>query len=135
MTNIITALENAEGGSRELDAEIRKHLGWTTIGSGFSETHVDQNGKHHDWSKLPAFTTSVDAAFALVPEGWHLSSHTGKTSNHHCVILQSFIAEGDDFGVTIGDEPDVTGAMNKPLPLAICLAALKAREASGGERL
>ena len=53
--DLIAALEKAEGPSRELDAEIRKHV---------------------PGDYLPAFTASLDAALTLVPDrrAWEIKS-------------------------------------------------------------
>lgn len=101
MESLIKKLEAATEGSRELDGDIHYHDrkpypkgGWNTDG-------------------LPHYTTSIDAALRLVPEGfiWDVAS-TG----------QAWVMGGLD-----NEQHLVTSA---PTPaLALCIAALKAREA------
>jgi hypothetical protein len=69
--------------SRELDAEIAKALGWERMNSsdlwwpGWLLAEARRR-KRSIWSigkqpvALPAYTTSLDAAASLMPEGWAL---------------------------------------------------------------
>jgi hypothetical protein len=115
-------IERAEGPSRELDAEILASLG----------THVlekRERDKKKWWYKvggrqyerirpgIPRYTSSIDAALTLVPEGWHWMAAT---------------AEGDFIRGTasVRDRdggPSFTSAAATPA-LAICAAALRAKE-------
>lgn len=117
-------LQPAVLGSRELDGRIatitdfhaeddqlswRDHLkvcGWETA-------LVDLNRHTSIWSSVvPRWTTSVDAAMTLIPDGWTVSS-IRQDSIHWYVIL-------------MGDE--CTEGSSRTLPLAICIAALKAMD-------
>lgn len=65
---LIARLEAAAEGSRELDAEIAIFLNpklaeWERFGG---ELHGPSDSIFH----APHYTTSIDAALALVPEGW-----------------------------------------------------------------
>lgn len=104
---LIERLEKATGPDREFDEAIARLAGWYIDGGGYTSA--------------PRFTASIDAALTLVPKGfnWSLGSMGGKgfkADLHH-------IERG--FGpVCIG----VTA------PIAICIAAIKARAALFGSK-
>jgi hypothetical protein len=99
MSDIIARLETATEGSRELDAEI---------GRMFGAPRYTRNAPNIPNQPVwPNYTTSIDAALALVPEGVKWWS-----------ILYEAAQAGDDLG---------------NLPLAICIAALRARLLAKGE--
>jgi hypothetical protein len=62
MTDLLTALQSAERGSRELDALVEKTLGLaiTTDRTGLA---MAGDGTRY---RVPHYTTSIDAALALV---------------------------------------------------------------------
>lgn len=98
MTDISTKLEQATAGSREADAEIAVAVGWrlekfncqningaTEIGELWFSPHdcdeaINESKQEYrdlvrvnHWpteNGLPDFSTSLDAAMTLVPEGW-----------------------------------------------------------------
>ena len=74
MTDLATRIEQAEGPSRELDAEIATIFGWTPA---------------HDLV-CPAYTASLDAAMTLVPDG----------TNVHAVILDKGLTRIELNGTT-----------------------------------
>ena len=97
--DLIAALEKAEGPSRELDAEIRKHV---------------------PGDYLPAFTASLDAALTLVPEGlaWRVEPATPGYTD-----WGKYRA-----GVTTWEKPYDLPSYGATPAIALCIAALKARE-------
>lgn len=105
MKDLIAKLEAATEGSRKLDAAIQYAL--------TEEIAID----------LPRYTTSIDAALSLVPDGVYLDllSRSGKNGNFEwdCTLKESALPyrtfRTDE---RVGKE---TG------PLALCIAALKAR--------
>lgn len=126
---LIERLEKATEGSHQLDAEVAKAIGW-------EKRYISQEDAIGDWhapggaiKPLPRFTTSLDAALTLVPEGWSPSmfswAHPALSPLNELVRV-SLVVEG-------------TGAGSDPLirsyrvgeastaPLALCIAALKAR--------
>lgn len=119
---LIDRLEAAEAGSRELDWLIAQHVGWTTFWSGYK--FYLPPGEVEDSEKqtvnLPQFSQSVDAALTLIPEGWLLTLvgdlHTGFSATGSRCHLISWEHESDAEGST--------------RPLAICIAALRARSES-----
>lgn len=98
MKDLIAKLESATEGSRELDRAIHSHI------RGVEEFLL---------STWPAYTTSLDAALTLVPEGWHWNV-------------------GDVGLAWVGTHESATkivrhdGDAHTPA-LALCIAALKAR--------
>lgn len=82
MTNLLelaAKVEAAEGPDRELDAEIwlactpgATRDQWSYIHNATGrECHVDETrDASHRLVIIPAYTSSVDAAMMLVPEGW-----------------------------------------------------------------
>lgn len=128
MTDIIKRLEAATEGSRELDARIGavvsdyERTRQPTSSESVEPGHFWEGKAPESLQHAPHYTTSIDAALTLVPEGyrWRLwYHHTG-----YC---------GADIF------PDKGGILSKvhdapTAALALCIAALKAREAaSNGE--
>ena len=70
--SLLNRLEAADAGSRELDAEIAKALGWTDyrefvpMGHGWKNWWKDATGKTRP--EMPEWTASIDAALDLVRE-------------------------------------------------------------------
>lgn len=143
MTDLIERLEKAPEGSRELDAEIaiasrspfaanyRKLPEWAlkNFPTWCKTGRVGQVACEHDngepglnWGALP-FSTSLDAALTLVPEGW--GSKVMVSNNRSCghaVVSDSWGCEHRTFYANQAATP----------ALALCIAALKAREFSHG---
>ena len=111
MEDLIKKLEAATEGSRELDGDIVRAI----LPKGKPFPLID-----------PPYTTSIDAALTLVPEGWHVK----RLEN----IL--FVREGrwlkfspDKWGITLAFSdlgvPYIISVSSTP-DLAIVIAALKA---------
>jgi len=104
MDELTKKLEAATEGSRELDADI------------YMATHGVSEGSTKP-ATPPHFTTSIDAALTLVPEGWivHMELHP---------------SPADEANISLHDGGDKTtlGQADFDQPaLALCIAALKAR--------
>jgi len=101
MKKLIERLEDAEHGSRELDAE----LGVAIVGY-----------KLFDVDSLLHYTASIDDALTLVPQGWVWSLEVNEDGNAEGCIAESL----DSFTQhsTCASTPALT----------ICIAALKAKE-------
>ena len=133
ITDLITRLEAATKGSVKLDCEIALAVGWTIF------RHTVQNNYDSVWDEwlppgklpgagipgqMPFYTTSLDAALTLVPDGWtvarisqtdrkgwNVELREGYLSSYNRVVIAPY-------------------KYNAPTPaLAMCAAALKAREA------
>ena len=116
MKTLIARLEAATGPDRGLDAEIG-----ALIGDHDSRVYLARSGMpDQHFVSPPLYTESIDAAMTLVPKvfddglmGWGDSSQC-TLYNHNLGV--SVIVDGD------GATPS----------LALCIAALKAREANYG---
>lgn len=86
MEDLIERLEKAEAGSRELSDEVLKLLGYKCVSEEnppwYTSVLMEPNGDFPcHWQDRPCPTTSLDAALALVPEGWAaLASTEGNAS-------------------------------------------------------
>lgn len=102
-TELIAALENAEGPSRKIDTEI----------ADISGIRLGQLGH-----ALP-YTSSIDAALTLVPEGWGVSLKVAPikdgVKNQHCWVTDW------------GESDEEMDAINCATPaIALCIASLRA---------
>lgn len=120
MTDLIARIESADGPSRELDAEIARSIGWGCVvrDPEAQNKYVCWRKKYRsgEWIMLPRYTSSIDAALTLVPEGWHMSVNATVGA-----LLQGSAAVRDRDG-----GPSFTSAAATPA-LALAAAALKAR--------
>lgn len=153
MDDLIKRLEEATGPSRELDAEI-----WLAVEPGatrdqWSYTH-EATGRvcHVDETRdaarrlvlVPSYTSSLDAALTLVPEGfgWNCGmplpkymarfwasvfrEKTAEERQSGNIHAGSFYQHGPDRGTALkADEYSATPA------LALCIASLRARSTTG----
>jgi hypothetical protein len=127
--DLIARLEAASEGSRELDEEIA-HLAHTYQAP-------DRGDPYGSW---PHYTTSLDAARELVPEGMAADIHIGPRGFYNdATIWQPIKGEDDQGRRTTSYKPfeaksvrDGRIYQNTPA-LALCIAALKARLISDRE--
>ena len=128
---LIERLEAATEGSRELDAEI-----WETLGGKIEiryaskgpEGHVEQKrwiDKDGTWWQTSLgtqthFSTSLDAALTLAPEGW-----IWEVSNGYAAIAP--VGWADHHG-EVANDVGGSEANGNTAALALCIAALKARQ-------
>ena len=123
--SLIARLEEATEGSRDLDEQIALAIGIKhrsrRDGRGRSkgqEWFVDSHGGVETWANhAPYYTTSIDAALTLVPEGQSIELIVNARSGLSFAFVGSLDAgRGNrDVGATPA--------------LALCIAALKARDA------
>lgn len=123
MTNdeLIKRLEAATGPDRDLDAHIARHVGFvfhTNLNCwlpprGFSTSF----GLLH-------FTSSIDSALTLVPEGWTQGRLAWPGYDHG--ILKGTARAEIHHEMSSGGGPKRI-AFGASLPIALCIAALKAR--------
>jgi len=109
IATLIARLEAATAGSRELDSAISRAVGDVTA--------IELCTDHGRIVGCPAFTASIDAALALVPEGkdWTVRS---------CAVMAE---------VDIGEDEWIS--VNAATPaLALCIAALRVRIQAAQER-
>lgn len=122
--SLIQRLEQLTGPDREVDAEIyrlirgdKRPQGFWYF-SGLREKGEAPETTWIEWSKRnsPHYTSSIDAALKLVPDGWEWLRESPETM---CVYLPK---HEDDKSWAI----HITGAHKSPA-IALCIAALKAR--------
>lgn len=129
LSDLIARLEKAMGPDRELDVLIGyavdlrgddKHLSFRTSFDTCGMKMMLEMAESYQniWrTELPRFTSSIDAAMTLVPEGWN--RRASETDKHW---WWAELREGHETSynrVEIGQSPS--------LPVSICIAALKAR--------
>ena len=149
---LIARLEAAPEGSRELDAAVyaavskeptaedkiaamRKELG-REPGDIIKSIIKDSDDFAH--ARPPSFTTSLDAALTLVPEGMAADVHIGPRAIYNQATIWLPIKGKDEQGRrTTSYEPLIAGCaregtlyQNSPA-LAVCIAVLKARLVAG----
>jgi hypothetical protein len=134
VADIIKTLEEATEGSRELDAEIelsrRRFLG--LLGAGAVVCSVPGwlagPGVGEQPIKAPHYTTSLDAALTLVPEGWSGRLWFGQKPRKRQPEYESdaVVWASDDTVKASFWGPNGNAATPA---LAVCIVALKAREA------
>ena len=128
MKELIERLERATEGSRGLDARVG------IAANGKMLRHPNVRGS---WI-WPHYTTSIDAALTLVPEGWGAKITIPKGRSGAASVFDP--SNGEEWGQNgllqdrAGNRPDLiefsrTFKHAATPALALCIAALKAREA------
>lgn len=140
MMTILDQLQNASEGNRELDAQIGAKIryfsdkaedwmrGWQGPIAPYLEKpghiacwHTD--GKMSVWWSVPYYTTSLDAALTLVPEGWGWS--ISRISNPNRPIGVGYSASLHNDGI----HPPIWIKHEGSPVLALCEAIMKANAA------
>lgn len=133
---LIAALEAATECSRELDIQVALYLGGpkTWFGRHVKQYHIDERGKtnivtddnvlHINCGDVQRYTTSIDAALTLVPEGCIWKVFSDYPGDAYFADLEKWVPghEGTEHWRT-------DGACSYPA-LALCIAALRARSES-----
>ena len=128
MNELIKELEEATEGNRELDIDVAltikpdhrvhsRHPNVTLV----PKKLVDRARRGYYWS-VPHYTTSLDAALILVPEDWGLDLTLLITARKKEPSIHMF-----KYGAGLDDEKNIFVEASTPA-LALCIAALKARE-------
>jgi hypothetical protein len=123
---LIAALEKAEGPSRELDCDIFVATAHSPFVSYYPDCVLASLGgfaARVEIEEIPKYTTSIDAALTLVPEGWALYRINQYHDNKNPAwgwggTLRNYLTP--EIGVEVGES-------RASLALALCIAALKAR--------
>lgn len=123
--DLIARLEAATGPSLALDIEIcRAFLPDTMFGSKVESWFNDvtvfgcntaDGYRHLDCLRARAYTTSLDAALSLVPEGWE--GNVGVNRPIANIYPKNLVTHGH-------------GVIAHTSPLALCIAALRAKGAA-----
>jgi len=126
MTNaaLIAKLASAKEGTREFDVQVGKATGWH--GSNWAVGWLPPEVKltEAEFARhqvMPAFTTSLQAAVDLVPEGW---AGGGRLVGEPPYAMELLNTNEDESGF-------VNSSANTPA-LALCVAILRAVEAKDG---
>jgi len=117
---LIQRLQEAMEGSRELDCAIARAFDWTyNRDVEYCWRPPSESALKVSFQSIPAFSTSIDAAMTLVPEGFwlHLSSFTSDIPERGSVHLYGNRGLGDDYPADAATPA-----------LALCIAALSAKE-------
>jgi hypothetical protein len=121
MNELIAKLEAATKGSRELDLD----LWWeckANRGSSNSPMPEDYRRSNLKMNDAPRYTTSLDAAMTLVPEGWSIG--LGDLRSYNPIIWRAHLRDHNNPSASTRDWKEG----HAPTPaLALCIAALKAR--------
>ena len=128
LSALLAELEAATGPSRELDAKIALAVGWRERDGMFGREWISPA---HLMAELPFFTKSLDAAMTLVPPThFYLLIFGCKADGYTCSL------GGDELrgeGIIHYADPAVLKAHAKTEPLALCIAAVRARLAGQKE--
>ena len=123
---LIAALETANSLSRKLDAAIFRLVGLTSVQEDHCRQWCRMDGRadltrdRYIMTHAPRYTESIDSAMTLV------QASASVTMERYIKGWYVVIAQPSDAPVAYrGDR--------KPLPIAICIAALKARAALAQE--
>ena len=145
MNDLIERLEAAEGGSRALDAEIALAIGapqeyfrrfdkdalgqpwagWDDVEGPECYDDAIWGGGGHGWT-APHYSSSIDDARALIPEGWWIES----LSEDVAVSRESLTRLGAS--VKLEQYEHSAQGQAATIPLAIVIAAVKAQEVEDG---
>jgi len=119
--DLIARLEAATELDRELDAEIGRFAVARFLG------YVPDRPQHG----CALYTASIDAALTLVPEGWRLAALCERDPWFCRLETHDFESvtwgKGSDWITEVTSGSEATAKASTPA-LAICIAALRARE-------
>jgi len=114
LTHLIALLKRADGPSRDLDYRLAHAVGHPSRVPLELLPHLMEGSKAA--KAVPLFTASLDAAVTLVPEGWEWSVRLSPHGH-----FEAYHARKWESGSDRSEAPTAA--------LALCLAALRAREA------
>lgn len=122
MTSTIKRLENLKDPDREVDAEIAKAIGWRDFISDKVPAYYWIDEENRPRLEVPYFTGSIDAALTLMPKinrpnfPW-LAIKSNNPNNPIGCRCELWLDNVKNYN-----------GRGKTLAIAICIAALKARE-------
>ncbi|MDE2096526.1 MAG: hypothetical protein KGL39_04710 [Patescibacteria group bacterium] len=126
-------LEEATGPDRELDCVMFLHFN-PLAKSPITETFAVGSDGPDNYILAPEYTRYIDDALALLPEGWEWFLGSGDpTCSAQCLTRPNIRLQPhmkNDVAWRVFGKSSVNGLTYAPtLPLAICLAAIRARSA------
>ncbi len=117
MKDLIAELEAAPEGSRELSDKVLLAIGWIGQSAASQQAGIliphwkSPDGRDVPSGLRPSPTESLDAALTLVPEGYGFAMYAVSGGQYEATVQSG-------------------GSCIKPsLPLALCIASLRARQA------
>lgn len=125
---LIARLEKATGPDRELDAEIASAVGWCPRDGYTRQSDNSWRSPSGDISGVtwaPQYTASIDAARTLVPENFSFELTQSAVEPPAMARARLWDWRRGPLAVDPGNEWKSEG--NRPLAIALCIAALKAR--------
>jgi hypothetical protein len=130
ISDLIARLENATAPDTDLNEKIAFAVQWRPQDQP-SKRSFDEHEARHDYATawiahapfrlawpIPNYTASIDAALTLVPEGAEIEIH-----NLYGVAVAKV-------GLNFHDGPEFGEHLGGLLPIALCIAALRARAAT-----
>lgn len=130
MDELIKRLEEATGPSRELDAEIAVASGGYFFGDGelcYRDGETIVHPGHGGIDLAPKYTSSIDAALTLVPEGWARESAAWPDGLATVTLEGTHIKEDGDRWHHHSDGR--VDAAHRHEAIALCIASVKAIQA------
>ena len=131
MTNLSERVMSLSGPDREVDAEIAPLLRLRIVNEGHPIGRVCYDQNSHA-VPLPAFTGSIDAAMTLVPEGEPAFSATFWRLGNDGEGADPAEFKAEILLCSMLTSKRLSATASTPA-LALCAAALLAREASNGD--
>lgn len=131
-TELLAALQAATGPSRELDAAIFRYIGLTEAQERHARswcrmdrrTDLTRDDFIRSWA--PAFTSSLDDALTLVPEGWIWQVSTERHASYLDYDAHSYVSDRHWADPNAGHGVCYEGHADTPA-LALVIAAIRAR--------
>ena len=132
MQALIAELEAATEGGPELDGQIAETQGWTVAEQSMGDNISEPLEFFEEWTEPvtnalycepPPYTTSLDAALTLVPEGWCLASLYDAVEPIDRPWVGAVLRRDEPYKIL-----KALGA--KTYALALCIATLCARQAT-----
>ena len=134
LKSLIAELEQAKEGSRELSDRVLLAVGWlgqsaSSKVAGILVPHwKSPDGRDVLVDLRPCPTTSIDAALTLVPEGFAIEDFMIWPGHPASLTILGTHKDGDKYWHNSSDGRWKGEAVTPPL--ALCIAALKARDAA-----
>lgn len=126
MQDLIKRIEAAEGPDRESDAEIALAKGWVRRDNSDDWFYPPSSPVLHHKSELPNFTSSIDEAMTLVPEGWRVQLSDWDDDHLRSIGPWQAILTAPGARQLVSEWSPRCDHASTPA-LALCAAALRAR--------
>ncbi len=116
-------VKQLDGPCREVDAEIAVAKGWVQFKPDWF--HPPASKVRHHVSELPRYTSDLNAAMSLVPEGWSVG--IGDLPGADWVVRAHLRDHRPESLTPEGHSHIWVEGHNRSFALALCAAALRAR--------